>query len=129
MALIVFDASAVIALLDPADALHVSARREFERWAGDDLVIPATALAETLVVPSRMGSLDAVQASIRSLDMVVAPVGEAVAVEAAQLRGRHRGLRLPDALVLAAGEVLAADAVVTGDVRWIELSPRVRIIR
>ena len=129
MALIVFDASALIALLDPDDALHAGARREFERYSSDDLVIPATALAETLVVPSRVGSLEAAQTRIRSLDIVVAPVGEAVAVAAAHLRGRHRGLRLPDALVLAAGEVLGASAVVTGDSKWKRLSRRVRVIR
>jgi predicted nucleic acid-binding protein len=119
----------VIALLDPADALHAGARRDFERRAGDDLVIPATALAETLVGPSRAGNLEAARTRIRSLDVAVAPVQEAVAVAAAQLRGRHRGLRLPDALVLAAGEILAADAVVTGDARWRRLSPRVRVIQ
>ena len=129
MALIVFDASAVIALLDPADALHAGARREFEGYASEDLVIPATALAETLVVPSRVGSLEEAQARIRSLDMLVAPVGEAVAVAAARLRGHHRSLRLPDALVLATGEVLGADAVVTGDVSWQNFSARVRVIR
>ena len=59
MALIVFDASVVIALLDPAHALHVRAQREFDRVAGEDLALPASALAETLVGPTRAGSLRA----------------------------------------------------------------------
>lgn len=128
MALIVFDASAVIALLDPADALHVSARREFILVAREDLRIPASALAETLVMPARAGRLEAARTKVRELDLDIVSVGEDVAVEAARLRGQHQRLRLPDALVIATANVLEADTLITGDANWKQISARVRLI-
>ncbi|HSP08185.1 MAG TPA: PIN domain-containing protein [Candidatus Dormibacteraeota bacterium] len=128
MALIVIDASVVIALLDPADALHPAARRALERVAEADLAIPASALAETLVAPARAGRLEEARRSIRALELRVADTGEEVAVEAARLRAGHRSLRLPDALVLATAAVLGADVVLTGDASWGALSPQVRVI-
>ncbi|MGI8609852.1 MAG: type II toxin-antitoxin system VapC family toxin [Candidatus Dormibacteria bacterium] len=128
MALIVLDASVIIALLDPNDALHSASRREFERVAAEDLAIPASALAETMVIPARMGELEEAWAKVQSLDLRVAPVEEFVALEAARLRGRHRALRLPDALVIVTGEVLLADSILTGDRRWQSISGRVRVV-
>jgi len=127
VALIVIDASVVIALLDPADALHAAARSGLERVAGDDLAIPASALAETLVAPGRAGKLEEARQRIHELELRVIDIGEEVAVEAARLRGRHRHLRLPDALVIATAAVLESDALLTGDARWRSLSSRVRV--
>src|SRR6202011_1820083 len=45
VALIVLDASVLIALLDPNDALHTAARAALARHAGDDLKLPASAYA------------------------------------------------------------------------------------
>ncbi len=128
VALIVLDASVVIALLDPADTLHAAARHGLEQVAGDDLALPASALAETLVAPARAGKLEEARRRIHALELRIAATGEEVAVEAARLRGRHRHLRLPDALVLATAEVLGADVLLTGDARWGALSGRVRVI-
>ncbi|MGI8610437.1 MAG: type II toxin-antitoxin system VapC family toxin [Candidatus Dormibacteria bacterium] len=128
MALIVLDASVIIALLDPGDALHRASRREFERVAAEDVAIPASALAETLVGPARVGKLEEAWTRIQSLDLRVAPAEESVALEAARLRGRHRELRLPDALVIATGEVLGAASILTGDRRWKPFSRRVTVI-
>ncbi|MGA8922291.1 MAG: PIN domain-containing protein [Candidatus Dormiibacterota bacterium] len=128
MALIVVDASVVIALLDPADALNPGAQRALELVAAADLAIPASALAETLVAPARAGKLEQARGSIRALELRVADTGEEVAVEAARLRAGHRSLRLPDALVLATAEVLGADVVLTGDASWGAISQRVRVV-
>ncbi len=128
MALIILDASLVIALLDSADRLHRPSLRAFERVAGDELVIPASALAETLVIPSRAGKLEEARAKIQLLDLRVAAVDESIAIEAARLRGRRRNLRLPDALVLATGGVLEADSILTGDRSWQRVSRRVSVI-
>jgi PIN domain nuclease of toxin-antitoxin system len=46
----------------------------------------------------------------------------------AELRSRHRGLRLPDALVLATAEVDAADRVLTADKRWAAADERVEVV-
>lgn len=129
MALIVFDASVVIALLDPADLLHLGAQREFDRVAGEDLTIPASALAETLVAPARSGKLEQARMRVQAFELRTVHIDDDVAVEAARLRGSHRHLRLPDALVLAAAEVLDANELLTGDSNWKRISKRVRVIR
>lgn len=128
MALIVLDASIVIALLDPKDALHAAALQASIAYAGEDLRVPASALAATLVVPSRAGRMEEVRAKIQLLDLGVIPIGEDIAVEAARLRGRHRSLRLPDALVIASGDLLDADSILTGDRNWASVSHRVNVI-
>jgi len=128
VALIVLDASFVIALLDPKDALHAVALRASISHAGDDLRVPASALAETLVIPARARRMEEVRAKIQLLELGVIPIGEDIAVEATRLRGRHRSLRLPDALVIAAGEILDADSILTGDRNWVSVSARVNVI-
>ena len=128
MALIIIDASVVIALLDPADALHATARREFDQVAGEELALPASALAETLVAPARAGKLEEARQRIQALELLIADVDEDVALEAARWRGRHGRLRVPDALVLATAEVLNASLLLTGDANWKDISSRVRVI-
>jgi predicted nucleic acid-binding protein len=61
--------------------------------------------------------------------LVIGQVIEDIAETAAELRAHHRALRLPDAVVIATGDVLGADAVLTGDARWRRVSRRVRVIR
>jgi predicted nucleic acid-binding protein len=128
VALIVLDASIVIALLDPKDALHAAALQASIAHAGEDLRVPASALAETLVAPSRAGRMEEVRAKIQLLDLGVIPIGDDIAVEAARLRGRHRSLRLPDALVIASGDLLDADSILTGNRNWAAVSHRVNVI-
>lgn len=55
MALIVLDASVVIAHLDARDALHTQATNYLDSHAGDDFRLPASAYAEVLVEPARTG--------------------------------------------------------------------------
>jgi len=121
--LTVLDAGVVIAALDADDAHHaaaVNALRE-ARTQGDRLVVPASAYAEALVGPSRRGA-DAVatlDAFLDALPASVEPASREVARGAASLRAVHgRGLRLPDALVLATATVLGADLVLTTDTGW-----------
>ncbi len=128
MALILLDATILIALLDPADDLHAPALRAVSAAAHDEIAIPASALAETLVAPARAGKLQAARAAIRLLSLRVTPIEETIAVEAARLRSRHKALRLPDALVIAAGEVLRARTILTGDSRWKSVSKRVTVV-
>jgi len=118
VALIVLDASVVIAHLDPADAHHERATDVLLQHADDDLRLPASAYAETLVDPARSGRLDEARDTIDQLELRIEPIGKEIAERAASLRARSRGPRLPDALVLACGEVLEADAILTADRRW-----------
>jgi predicted nucleic acid-binding protein len=129
MALIVLDASVLIAVLDPADAHHLAARVALDEYADGDLRIPAHTLAEALVHPARMGKEGDARRSIAALEIAVDPVDEAVAVTAASLRAEHgNALRMPDALVLGYAEVRKAKSVLTADSRWRAWSRRVEII-
>jgi predicted nucleic acid-binding protein len=132
MGTVVLDASIVIALFDPQDALHAAASSAARRRrdAADDFLLPASVLAEVLVGAARQG--DAELASRRSA-MIAAfgppyPLDEEVAVAAARRRARHRSLRLPDALVLATADVAAATAVLAGDKRWQGMDPRIELV-
>jgi predicted nucleic acid-binding protein len=118
MALVVLDASVVIAHFDPADALHDAATTALIECAADDLRLPASAYAESLVDPARKGKLDEARNAFAELELQIVPIDGPVAERAAEIRGRERSLRLPDALVLACGEILGADAILTADRRW-----------
>jgi predicted nucleic acid-binding protein len=128
VALIVLDASVLIALLDPNDALHTAARTAVARHAGDDLKLPASAYAESLVGPARRGRLAEAKQAIVALLLDIVPITGEVAEEAAELRARHPSLRLPDALVVATGSVLGAAVVLTGGVRWRQLGQAITIL-
>jgi predicted nucleic acid-binding protein len=129
---VVLDASVILALFDPEDALHAAAATAARQRRDDDdtFILPATVLAEILVGAARIGQ-DQLERH-RSLTVTAFgspwPVDEAVAVAAAVRRARHRSLRLPDAMVLATADVAGADAVLTGDKRWRELDPRVNVV-
>lgn len=128
MALIVVDASVLIALLDAHDHLHALARAALARHAGDDLKLPASAYAECLVGPARRGQLAVTRNAIAALSLDIVPITVEVAEEAAGLRARYPALRLPDALVVATGSVLRAAVVLTGDARWKQLGPSINVL-
>jgi predicted nucleic acid-binding protein len=118
VALIVLDASVVIAHLDPDDALHDAATASLIDHRADDLRLPASAYAESLVDPARKGRLDEARDALSALELQIVPIDRVLAELAASLRARERGIRLPDALVLACGKLLDADAVLSADRRW-----------
>jgi predicted nucleic acid-binding protein len=128
VALIVIDSSVLIAHLDPADALHGPAVVALDERAEDDLRLPASAYAESLVHPARHGQLAAAKQRLASLELAIEPITPSIAERAASLRAGDRALRLPDALVLACGDALDADQVVTADQRWKRYGKRVRLI-
>lgn len=131
MALVVLDASVVIAFLDPDDALHEAAVGALTEHQHDELVIPASTYAEILVAPFRAGgeAVAEVAAFLSDFGVRVQPIATEVAYAAARLRGESRSVRLPDALVLAAAGVLGADVVLTGDESWTRIGDRVVLIR
>jgi predicted nucleic acid-binding protein len=118
VALIVLDASVVIAHLDASDALHAAAVAALREHVEDDLHLPASAYAEALVAPARTGRLEEGRRTIAALGVRLVPIDPEVAERAAAVRAAEPALRLPDALVLACGGVLDAQAVVTADRRW-----------
>ena len=121
MGLIVLDASVLIGALDRNDAHHIpvtEALRAAEE-SSSRLALPASALAEVLVGPSRRGpeALTLVDGLLAGLTIDVVVIDEEVAREAAVLRARS-GLRLPDALVVATAIVVRADRLLSTESRW-----------
>jgi predicted nucleic acid-binding protein len=122
MGLTVIDAGVLIGYLDESDAHHETSKRELEsaRRQGE-IVIPASALAESMVAPARHGdaSLEAVRAFVERLPLGVVQLDAEVAIVAAQVRARFGGkLKLPDALVIATAINWEADVLVTTDRGW-----------
>jgi predicted nucleic acid-binding protein len=128
MALIVLDASILVALLDPTDALHAGTAAALRGYAGDDLKIPASAYAESLVGPAGHGRLKEAREAIRLLLVEVVALSEYIAEEAAELRAQHPALRFPAALVMATGNVLDADVILTADRSWQGITSTVEVI-
>ncbi len=84
-------------------------------------LITAVTLAEILSLPAREGNRTAMLEYELYLthfpNMRLVPLDAALAHEAAWVRGRT-GLRLPDAVQVAAARLLGADGIVTNDRRW-----------
>lgn len=123
MGLTVLDAGVVIGLLDGNDPHHVQARVLLGEalLQGDDLTLPASALAELLVGAARSGdnAIETVDAALSRLGIRVTPIDTPIAQEAARLRAAHGAqLKLPDALVVATAKHLTAETLVTTDARW-----------
>ena len=129
MGVTVLDASVLIGLLDPSDALHARATDGFRAHAGEDVVVPVSAYSETMVDPARAGPdrIEAVDRFLDSFPIRVVSIDRGIGLRAAELRAEHR-LGLPDALVLASGDALDADVVLTADGRWSALSHRVVVV-
>lgn len=132
MGVTVLDAGVLIAFMDRSDVHHDEARRAIATAGGEDeLVLPASAYAEILVLPNRLGG-DAVErtdALVDTLPARVEPVSRRIAAGAATLRARHgQRLKLADALVIATAQALGADRILTTDGRWPDVGVTVRLI-
>ena len=113
MAAVALDADVLIAFLDASDAQHQSAVDVLRpRLAtGEQLLIAASVYAEILVRPLQRGSDHTVDAFINAIGAKIVPIDRDIARRAAQLRGSHRALRLPDAISLATALVTGAEFV------------------
>ena len=109
------DAGVLIGFLNAEDAHHGAATKAIGDALSENqtLAMSASALAEILVGPSRSGAkaVEVVRNMVATLPIEVVPIGDEIAVTAAELRARHRSLRLPDALVIAAAETEPPAAV------------------
>ena len=125
MAKVALDADLIIAFLDAGDDQHARAIDELRPRlaAGDQVLVAASVYAEVMVHPVQRGSGARVDEFLDAIGATVVAIDRAIARRAAQLRGRHRSLRLPDALSLAAS--LTSDAeLVTLDRRLRRLAAR-----
>jgi predicted nucleic acid-binding protein len=130
VALVVLDASVIIGFLDPEDALHDASVAALTERQHDDLVAPASVYAEILVAPYRAGSqaVAEVESFVSDVGIRIEPITAPTARIAARLRSERRSLRLPDAFVLAIGEGIEADAILTADESWAKVSKRVGVV-
>lgn len=110
MARVALDADIIIAFLDAADAQHGHAIEELRLHltGATEIVIGASVYAEVMVRPLQRRTDAKVDEFLDAIRARVIPIDREVARRAAQLRARHRALRLPDALGLAAA--LSCDA-------------------
>ncbi len=133
MGLTVLDAGVLIAVLDSGDVHHKAALRAVRaaREAGETLVLPASAYAEMLVSPFRRGpeAVALANALVDELPARIEPATREIATRAASLRAAHgRGLRLPDALVIATAMAVGAARVITTDARGPEMGIDVTVV-
>jgi predicted nucleic acid-binding protein len=131
VALVVLDASVVIAFLDPDAALRDAAVEALTEHLHDELLTPTSAYAEILVAPHRRGTeaVAEIEAFISDFSIRLEALSPAIARAAARLRSESRSLRLPDAFVLATAEELGAETVLTGDESWARIGGRVTLIQ
>lgn len=103
MGALILDASVLIGLLDRTDVHHVRAVDDVEAAdrAGRALLTAASAYSEALVAFARADRLPDARDAIAGIGIAVVPLTGEIAEQAAELRAAHRGLRLPDAMVLA----------------------------
>lgn len=117
---VVLDSDAVVAFLDRSDALHYAADEVIRDLLGKDRLFASAVTYAEVLTGARLGRHDEKRVRGFFTDLVseVLPVDANVADQAADLRARHRSLRMPDALILATAELHPeADLVVTGDQR------------
>jgi predicted nucleic acid-binding protein len=129
MGLSVVDASVLIAAIDERDVCHRAAARELTMARKQhDLLLPAVAFSEALVIPYSLGMTQgrAVERRLGALGRVE-PVTDRIASRAAQIRAK-REVKLPDALVLATGLEVRAHEILTFDQRWRSFGPVVRVL-
>lgn len=113
--MIVLDASALIAFLDPLDALHERAVASFVAAGPQPYGVSPITHAEVLVGPTRAGTLETTQAAIGALGIVEIGLPVDAAPRLARLRART-ALRLPDCCVILAAQE-SSRAVLTFDDR------------
>jgi predicted nucleic acid-binding protein len=97
------DADLIIAFLDAADDQHARAIDELRPRlaAGEQILVAASVYAEVMVRPTQRGSDAKVDEFLEAMSATIVAIDRPIARRAAQLRARHRSLRLPDALSLA----------------------------
>jgi predicted nucleic acid-binding protein len=103
VASVALDADVLIAFLDPWDCQHERAIKELRARlaAAERLVVGASVYAEVMFRPLERGTDAKVDEFLAAAKIAVIDVDRALGRRAAQLRARHRSLRLGDALSLA----------------------------
>jgi len=110
---VVLDADILIGALDASDAHHTRAREYFHNWNAGDVprLISLVSLTEVLIAPALGATrLNAAREAIATLRVAVHAPTEAIAVDAARLRGKFP-ISLPDAYALATARQVSGTLV------------------
>ncbi len=111
--MIILDASALIAFLDPSDALHARAVRSLAQLGPRPLGLSPVTHAEVLVGPTRVGTLQRTTTALAALGVSEIALPHDAASRLARLRVDTR-LKLPDCCVILAAQQIAG-ALLTFD--------------
>jgi predicted nucleic acid-binding protein len=116
MGIALLDSDTVVGFLDADDLQHRSADAAVRATAKAHALVGSVVTVAELLTGAKLGHYD--EATVRRFfDQVVSrriPLDEPTAERAAELRAGQRALKLPDALILATGD-LNADVVLTAD--------------
>lgn len=115
---VVLDSDAVVGFLDGSDALHAAADGAIRDLIGDHHLLVSTVTYAEVLTGARLGRHDEeqVRGFFFELTSGILSVDVEVAEKAAELRGRHKSLRMPDALILATADIAPeVKLVLTGD--------------
>jgi predicted nucleic acid-binding protein len=115
---VVLDSSVIVAFLDRDDGLHDAAAAVLGELATERrLLASAVTFAELLTGANLLHHDETlVRGFFADLIAQILPVDVATAERAAELRSRHRSLRMPDALILASADSNPeVESLLTGD--------------
>ena len=114
MASVVFDANALIALVDSKNPFHSWAMRTYLTLTGEDLHISSLTYAEVLVHPERAGKTSVFMKNLSKAGFRVEPLSDTDSVGLAKIRVTSK-LKMPDAVVLHLAQSLGARIMTTDD--------------
>lgn len=132
MGVVLLDSVVIVAFLDASNAFHRDADAAVRAAARADTLVASVVTYAELLTGAKLGRRDELltRGFFDELLADVLPVDRRVAERAAELRAARKGLRLPDALILASADQVA-DTVVTADAQWSKvkgLSCAVRVL-
>jgi predicted nucleic acid-binding protein len=123
----VLDASALIAFLDPSDALHPDAVSRLLALEAPRLLVSPITHAEILVGPARAGTVAATQAALGLLGVSEVALAQDAAPRLAEL-GVTTGLKLPDCGVILAAQQSENAAILSFDERLLAAAGRLGLL-
>jgi len=120
MGIALLESSTVVGFLDADDALHGPADVAVRASAAEHALVVSVVTVAELLTGAKLGHHD--EAIVRRFFAQVisrrTPLDEAIVERAAELRAAQLVLKMPDALILATGD-LTADVVLTADEKWL----------
>lgn len=130
MASALFDSSAIIAAFNSTEPSHracVSAMGAVPRSMRSVSVV-TRAEVMTGAYSHSSEAVERVGGMLADAIGVVEPVSEEIADTAAQLRADNPSVKLPDALIVATGQVLGVGLIFTTDKKMTRLDQRVKLL-